>query len=58
MTLRITLLIFRTTLALFIDAVPLTVAAYKPLLTSRRYHRGTSRHGCKRKLPLSVVLFS
>jgi hypothetical protein len=38
MTLRITLGIFRTTFALFIDAVPLTIAAYKPLLTSRRYH--------------------
>jgi hypothetical protein len=31
MTLRITLGIFRTTFALFIDAVPLTIAAYKPL---------------------------
>jgi hypothetical protein len=37
MTLRITLYIFRTTFALFIDAAPLTIAAYKPLLTSRRY---------------------
>jgi len=40
MTLRITLHIFRTTFALFIDAVPFTVAAYKSLLTSRRYHGG------------------
>jgi len=40
MTLRITLHIFRTTFALFIDAVPLTMAAYKSLLTSRRYHEG------------------
>ena len=38
MTLRITLDIFRTTFALFIDAVPLTIAAWKPLFTSRRYH--------------------
>ena len=38
MTLRITLHIFRKTLALFIDAVPFTVAAYKSLLTSGRYH--------------------
>jgi hypothetical protein len=30
--------IFRTTFARFIDAVPLTIAAYKPLPTSRRYH--------------------
>jgi len=37
-TLRITLCIFRTTFALNIDAVPLTMAAYKSLLTSRRYH--------------------
>ena len=40
MTLRITLRIFRTTFALYIDAVPLTAAPYKSLLTSRRYHRG------------------
>jgi len=38
MTLRITLHIFRMTFALFIDAVPLTLAAYKSLLTSRSYH--------------------
>jgi len=38
MTLRITLHVFRKTFALFIDAVPLTVAAYRSLLTSRRYH--------------------
>jgi len=38
MTLRITLRIFRKAFALFIDAVPLTMAAYKSLLTSRRYH--------------------
>jgi len=38
MTLRITLHIFRTTFALFMDAVPLTMAAYKSLLTSRCYH--------------------
>jgi hypothetical protein len=37
MTLRITLDIFRTTFALSIDAVPLTIAACKPLLTSRRH---------------------
>jgi len=37
MTLRITLHIFRTTFALFIDAVPLTMLAYKSLLASRRY---------------------
>jgi hypothetical protein len=37
---RITLHIFRTTFALLTDAVPLTMAAYKSLLTSRRYHRG------------------
>jgi hypothetical protein len=36
MTLRITLHIFRTTFPLFIDAVPLTMAAYKSLFTSRR----------------------
>jgi hypothetical protein len=35
---RITFDIFRTTFALLVDAVPLTIAAYKPLLTSRRYH--------------------
>jgi len=40
MTLRLTLHIFRKTFALFIDAVPLTMAAYKSLLTSRRYHLG------------------
>ena len=38
MTHRITLHIFRTTFALFIDAVPLTMAAYKSLLTSTHYH--------------------
>jgi len=38
MTLRITIHIFRTTFALFIDAGPLTLAAYKSLLSSRRYH--------------------
>ena len=38
MTLRITLRIFRKTFALFIDAVPLKMAAYKFLLTARRYH--------------------
>jgi hypothetical protein len=31
MTLRITLDIYRTTFALFVDAVPLTIAACKPL---------------------------
>ena len=36
-TLRITHHIFRTTFALSIDAVPLTVRAYRSLLTSRRY---------------------
>jgi hypothetical protein len=40
MTLTITLHTFRTTFALFIDEVPLTVAAYKSLLTSRRFHGG------------------
>jgi len=40
MTPRITLHIFRMTYALFIDAVPLPMAAYKPLLISRRYHWG------------------
>jgi hypothetical protein len=34
MTLRITPHIFRTTFALFIDAAPLTMAAYISLLTS------------------------
>ena len=38
MTLRITLRIFRTTFALFIDPVPFPMAAYKSLLTSRRCH--------------------
>ena len=38
MTLRITIHIFRMTFALFINAVPLTLAAYKCLLSSRRYH--------------------
>ena len=38
MTHRITLYIFLKTFALFIDAVPLIMAAYKSLLTSRRYH--------------------
>ena len=38
MTLRITLPLFITTLALLIVTVPFTVAAYKSLLTSRRYH--------------------
>jgi hypothetical protein len=38
MTLRITLDNFRKTFALFIDAVCLTIAACKPLLTSRRCH--------------------
>ena len=38
MTLIITLHIFRKTFALFIDAAPLTMAAYKSLLTSGRYH--------------------
>ena len=37
MTLRITLHIFRTTFALFIDLIPLTMAAYISLLSSRRY---------------------
>ena len=32
MTLRITLRIFRKTFPLFIAAVPLTIAAYKPLI--------------------------
>ena len=40
MTLRITLRIFRTTFALCIDAVPFTMAPYKSLLTSKRYHWG------------------
>jgi len=40
MTLRITLHIFRTTFALFIDSVPFTKAAYKSLLTSRSYQWG------------------
>jgi len=40
MTIRITLRIFRTTFALFIHAVSLTLAAYKSLLTSRCYHWG------------------
>ena len=31
---------FETTFALFIDAIPLTVAAYKSLLTSIHYHWG------------------
>jgi hypothetical protein len=38
MTLRIALDIFRKTFALFIDAVSLTVAVCKPLLTSRHCH--------------------
>jgi len=38
MTLRITHHIFRKTFALFIDAVPFKMAAYKSLLASRRYH--------------------
>ena len=33
-----TLHIFRTTFALYINAVPFTMATYKSLLTSRRYH--------------------
>jgi hypothetical protein len=33
-----TLNIFRKTFALFIEAVPFTMAAYKSLLTSRRCH--------------------
>jgi hypothetical protein len=33
MTLKLTLHIFRTTFALFIDAEPLTVAAYRSLLS-------------------------
>ena len=40
MTLWITLHIFRTTFALFIEAVPFTMATYKSLLTSRRCHWG------------------
>jgi hypothetical protein len=39
LTVRIMLDIFRT-FALFIDAIPLTIAAYKPVLTSRRHHWG------------------
>jgi hypothetical protein len=39
-TFRITSHIFRTTFAIFIGAVPLAVAVYKSLLTSRRYHSG------------------
>ena len=46
MTIRIALLIFRTTFALYIDAVPLTLAAYKSLLTSRRYIEA-DRRGCE-----------
>jgi len=38
MTHRITVHIIRMTFALFINAVPLTMAAYKSLLTSRHYH--------------------
>jgi len=38
MTHRITLHIFRKTFTLLIDAVPLTMAAYKSLLTSIRYY--------------------
>jgi len=40
MTLRITLNIFRMTVELFINVVPLTIAAYKSPPTSRRYQRG------------------
>jgi len=40
MTLRITHHIFRKTFALFNDAVPFTMEAYKSLLTSRRYRGG------------------
>ena len=40
MTHRITLHNFRKTFVLFIDVVPLRMAAYKSLLTSRRYHLG------------------
>ena len=43
MTLRITLRIFRTTFALFIGAIPLSVAAYKSLLISRRYDCGLTK---------------